>query len=56
MKHCAPIKRLVSLQFQKLYPEIYRQRFPSSGRESSKPKIKPPLLSIKKSKAFGIRN
>lgn len=43
-------------QFQKLYPEIYRRRFPPSERESSKPKIKPPLLSIKKAKAFGIRN
>lgn len=43
-------------QFQKLYPEIYRRRFPSSERESSRPKIKPPLLSIKKNKAFGIRN
>ncbi|XP_035766632.1 DEP domain-containing protein 1A isoform X3 [Neolamprologus brichardi] len=46
-------------QFQKQYPDIYRQRFPSPDRESktdNKPKIKPPLLNIKKTKAFSIRN
>uniref|UniRef100_A0A3Q0T8D3 DEP domain containing 1a n=1 Tax=Amphilophus citrinellus TaxID=61819 RepID=A0A3Q0T8D3_AMPCI len=46
-------------QFQKQYPDIYRRRFPSSDGESktnNKPKIKPPLLNIKKTKAFSIRN
>ncbi|KAM4629299.1 DEP domain-containing protein 1A [Polymixia lowei] len=46
-------------QFQKQYPDIYRRRFPSSDREDKhdyKPKIKPPLLNIKKTKAFSIRN
>ncbi|XP_035508689.1 DEP domain-containing protein 1A [Morone saxatilis] len=43
-------------QFQKQYPDIYRRRFPSSDRENNKPKIKPPLLNIKKTKAFSIRN
>uniref|UniRef100_A0A3B4G059 DEP domain-containing protein 1A-like n=1 Tax=Pundamilia nyererei TaxID=303518 RepID=A0A3B4G059_9CICH len=46
-------------RFQKQYPDIYRQRFPSPDRESktdNKPKIKPPLLNIKKTKAFSIRN
>uniref|UniRef100_A0A3Q3VMG8 DEP domain-containing protein n=1 Tax=Mola mola TaxID=94237 RepID=A0A3Q3VMG8_MOLML len=43
-------------QFQKLYPDIYSRRFPSSARENNKPKIKPPLLNIKKTKAFSIRN
>ncbi|XP_068599761.1 DEP domain-containing protein 1A-like [Brachionichthys hirsutus] len=43
-------------QFQKAYPDIYRSRFPSSEQESSKPKIKPALLSIRKPKALGIRN
>ncbi|KAM6921330.1 DEP domain-containing protein 1A isoform 2-T2 [Xenentodon cancila] len=45
-------------QFQKQYPEIYRQRFPSSDGENKtdKPKIKPPLLSIRKTKTFSIRN
>ncbi|XP_059197818.1 DEP domain-containing protein 1A [Centropristis striata] len=46
-------------QFQKQYPDIYSRRFPSSDREhktDNKPKIKPPLLSIKKTKAFSIRN
>ncbi|KAM4549122.1 DEP domain-containing protein 1A isoform 1-T1 [Odontesthes bonariensis] len=41
-------------QFQKQYPDIYRRRLPSSDRE--KPKIKPPLLTIMKSKTFSIRN
>ncbi|XP_028300908.1 DEP domain-containing protein 1A [Gouania willdenowi] len=40
-------------QFQKQYPDIYRRRFPSSER---KPKIKPPLISLKKTKAFSLRN
>lgn len=46
-------------QFQKQYPDIYRQRFPSPDQESktdNKPKIKPPLLNIRKTKAFSIRN
>ncbi|XP_071396654.1 DEP domain-containing protein 1A-like [Centroberyx affinis] len=46
-------------QFQKQYPDIYSRRFPSSAREDkqdSKPKIKPPLLSIRKTKAFSIRS
>ncbi|XP_041646663.1 DEP domain-containing protein 1A [Cheilinus undulatus] len=42
-------------QFQKQYPDIYSRRCPSSEREN-KPKIKPPLLNIKKTKAFSIRN
>ncbi|XP_023148675.2 DEP domain-containing protein 1A isoform X1 [Amphiprion ocellaris] len=45
-------------QFQKQYPDIYRCRFPSSDKETKtddKPKIKPPLLNIKKTKAFSIR-
>ncbi|XP_014867196.1 PREDICTED: DEP domain-containing protein 1A isoform X2 [Poecilia mexicana] len=44
-------------QFQKQYPDIYSRRFPSCGEQSktdNKPKIKPPLLSIKK--PFSIRN
>ncbi|CAJ1061174.1 DEP domain-containing protein 1A isoform X1 [Xyrichtys novacula] len=43
-------------QFQKQYPDIYNRRCPPSERENSKPKIKPPLLNIKKTKAFSIRN
>ncbi|XP_063746742.1 DEP domain-containing protein 1A isoform X2 [Eleginops maclovinus] len=46
-------------QFQKQYPDIYSRQVPSSGKESKnniKPKIKPPLLTIKKTKAFSIRN
>ncbi|XP_029002979.1 DEP domain-containing protein 1A isoform X2 [Betta splendens] len=42
-------------QFQKQYPDIYSRRFPSTQKDN-KPKIKPPLLSIKKTKAFSIRN
>uniref|UniRef100_A0A3B5LF24 DEP domain containing 1a n=1 Tax=Xiphophorus couchianus TaxID=32473 RepID=A0A3B5LF24_9TELE len=44
-------------QFQRQYPDIYSRRFPSCGQQSktdSKPKIKPPLLNIKKT--FSIRN
>ncbi|XP_032429199.1 DEP domain-containing protein 1A-like [Xiphophorus hellerii] len=44
-------------QFQRQYPDIYSRRFPSCGEQSktdSKPKIKPPLLNIKKT--FSIRN
>ncbi|XP_043985715.1 DEP domain-containing protein 1A isoform X3 [Gambusia affinis] len=44
-------------QFQKQYPDIYSRRFPSCGEQSNtdnKPKIKPPLLSIRKT--FSIRN
>lgn len=46
-------------QFQKQYPDIYSRRFPSSDgedKQGSKPKIKPPLLSIRKTKAFSMRN
>ncbi|XP_037625427.1 DEP domain-containing protein 1A isoform X2 [Sebastes umbrosus] len=46
-------------QFQKQYPDIYSRRFPSSDGENkadNKPKIKPPLLNIMKTKAFSIRN
>ncbi|XP_015255448.1 PREDICTED: DEP domain-containing protein 1A isoform X1 [Cyprinodon variegatus] len=46
-------------QFQKQYPDIYRRRFPSpaeQGKTENKPKIKPPLLNIKKAKTFSIRN
>ncbi|XP_068446089.1 DEP domain-containing protein 1A isoform X1 [Clinocottus analis] len=45
-------------QFQKQYPDIYRRRFPLSGEENKadKPKIKPPLFNIRKTKAFSIRN
>ncbi|XP_026179548.1 DEP domain-containing protein 1A isoform X2 [Mastacembelus armatus] len=46
-------------QFQKQYPDIYSRRFPSSEREDktdNKPKIKPPLLSLKKTKTFSIRS
>ncbi|XP_058495158.1 DEP domain-containing protein 1A isoform X2 [Solea solea] len=46
-------------QFQKQYPDIYSRRFPPSDRENktdNKPKIKPALLNIKKTKAFSIRN
>ncbi|KAM9386283.1 DEP domain-containing protein 1A [Pholidichthys leucotaenia] len=46
-------------QFQKQYPDIYKCRFPPSNVENKtdrKPKIKPPLLNIKKTKAFSIRN
>ncbi|KAL7828648.1 hypothetical protein SRHO_G00322820 [Serrasalmus rhombeus] len=46
--------------FQKEYPDIYSRRFPNTESEvmlfSDKPKIKPPLISIKKTKAFSIRN
>uniref|UniRef100_H3D457 DEP domain containing 1a n=1 Tax=Tetraodon nigroviridis TaxID=99883 RepID=H3D457_TETNG len=42
-------------QFQKLYPDIYSRRFPPS-EQVNKPKIKPPLLSIRKTKVFSIRN
>ncbi|XP_072294072.1 DEP domain-containing protein 1A isoform X1 [Eucyclogobius newberryi] len=41
-------------QFQKQYPDIYSRRVPST--EKNKPKIKPPLLNIKKTKVFSIRN
>ncbi|KAJ7992912.1 hypothetical protein DPEC_G00267000 [Dallia pectoralis] len=48
-------------QFQKLYPNIYARRFPTTESEAQlfeeKPKIKPPMLiTMKKPKAFGIRN
>ncbi|XP_034736563.1 DEP domain-containing protein 1A isoform X2 [Etheostoma cragini] len=43
-------------QFQKQYPDIYCRRLPSSDGTNNKPKIKAPLLNIKKSKAFSIRN
>ncbi|KAF7651198.1 hypothetical protein LDENG_00114290 [Lucifuga dentata] len=45
-------------QFQKQYPDIYSHRFPSERekKQDNKPKIKPPLLSIRKAKASSIRN
>ncbi|KAI1891964.1 hypothetical protein AGOR_G00149130, partial [Albula goreensis] len=48
-------------QFQKQYPDIYTRRFPTTESEAQlfmdKPKIKPPMLiSMKKTKAFSIRN
>ncbi|XP_074525328.1 DEP domain-containing protein 1A isoform X2 [Halichoeres trimaculatus] len=43
-------------QFQKQYPDIYDRRCPPSDSENNKPKIKPPLLNIRKTKAFSIRN
>uniref|UniRef100_A0A3B3ZGL4 DEP domain-containing protein n=1 Tax=Periophthalmus magnuspinnatus TaxID=409849 RepID=A0A3B3ZGL4_9GOBI len=42
-------------QFQKQYPDIYSRRVPATDQKN-KPKIKPPLLSIKKTKVFSIRN
>ncbi|XP_049581239.1 DEP domain-containing protein 1A isoform X5 [Syngnathus scovelli] len=45
-------------QFQKQYPDIYVQRFPSTekaNKRESKPKIKAPLL-IRKTKTFSIRS
>ncbi|XP_054645340.1 DEP domain-containing protein 1A [Dunckerocampus dactyliophorus] len=46
-------------QFQKQYPDIYSQQFPSTekaNKTDNKPKIKAPLLNIKKTKSFSIRN
>ncbi|KAM7409264.1 hypothetical protein PAMA_000965 [Pampus argenteus] len=45
-------------QFQKQYPDIYSRRVGSDRDDNTdnKPKIKPPLLNIKKTKAFSIRN
>ncbi|CDQ62198.1 unnamed protein product [Oncorhynchus mykiss] len=48
-------------QFQRQYTDIYARRFPTTASEAQlfedKPKIKPPMLiSMKKPKAFGIRN
>ncbi|XP_058887829.1 DEP domain-containing protein 1A-like isoform X2 [Acipenser ruthenus] len=48
-------------QFQKEYPEIYHNRFPTTEREAQlfvdKPKIKPPMLiAMKKPKILGMRN
>ncbi|XP_041695295.1 DEP domain-containing protein 1A isoform X1 [Coregonus clupeaformis] len=48
-------------QFQRQYTDIYARRFPTTESEAQlfedKPKIKPPMLiSMKKPKAFGIRN
>ncbi|XP_055020811.1 DEP domain-containing protein 1A isoform X2 [Boleophthalmus pectinirostris] len=42
-------------QFQKQYPDIYNRRVPATDQKN-KPKIKPPLLNIKKTKVFSIRN
>ncbi|XP_019740157.1 DEP domain-containing protein 1A isoform X1 [Hippocampus comes] len=45
-------------QFQKQYPDIYSQRYPSTEKASktnNKPKMKAPLL-IRKTKAFSIRS
>lgn len=38
-------------QFQKQYPDIYSRRVPAAAQER-KPKIKPPLLNIRKTKVF----
>lgn len=43
-------------QFRKQYPDIYSRRVPAAARDDKKPKIKPPLLTIRKTKAFSIRN
>uniref|UniRef100_A0A8C6TBV0 DEP domain containing 1a n=1 Tax=Neogobius melanostomus TaxID=47308 RepID=A0A8C6TBV0_9GOBI len=43
---CKKLKR-----FQKQYPDIYSRRVPSTAQER-KPKIKPPLLNIRKTKVF----
>ncbi|XP_068581102.1 DEP domain-containing protein 1A [Cebidichthys violaceus] len=44
-------------QFQKQYPDIYSRRLPSDrDTKTDKPKIKPPLFTIRKTKAFSIRN
>nr|XP_061831524.1 DEP domain-containing protein 1A isoform X1 [Nerophis lumbriciformis] len=46
-------------QFQKQYPDIYAQRFPpreKASKTDNMPKIKAPLLSIRKTKVFSIRN
>ncbi|XP_035996709.1 DEP domain-containing protein 1A isoform X2 [Fundulus heteroclitus] len=46
-------------QFQKQYPDIYRRRFPPAAAQSkadNKPKIKPPLLNIRRNKTFSIRS
>ncbi|XP_035503720.2 DEP domain-containing protein 1A isoform X1 [Scophthalmus maximus] len=44
-------------QFQKQYPDIYSRRCPDGeSKRDNKPKIKPALLNIKKTKAFSIRN
>ncbi|XP_056133242.1 DEP domain-containing protein 1A [Lampris incognitus] len=46
-------------QFQKQYPDIYRRRFPPADgedKQDSKPKIKPALLNLKKTRAFSIRS
>ncbi|XP_041125770.1 DEP domain-containing protein 1A isoform X1 [Polyodon spathula] len=48
-------------QFQKEYPEIYHNRFPTTESEAQlfvdKPKIKPPMLiAMKKPKILGMRN
>ncbi|KAK7889840.1 hypothetical protein WMY93_025400 [Mugilogobius chulae] len=42
-------------QFQKQYPDIYSRHVPPADQKN-KPKIKPPLLNIKKTKVFSIRN
>uniref|UniRef100_A0AAV2KUD2 DEP domain-containing protein n=1 Tax=Knipowitschia caucasica TaxID=637954 RepID=A0AAV2KUD2_KNICA len=42
-------------QFQKQYPDIYSRRVPPTALKN-KPKIKPALLNIKKTKVFSIRN
>ena len=52
---CGPVFSWL-VQFRKQYPDIYSRRVPASDREEKKPKIKPPLLTIRRSKAFGIRN
>ncbi|XP_042321964.1 DEP domain-containing protein 1A isoform X5 [Sceloporus undulatus] len=47
-------------QFQKEYPQIYRDRFPTTESEAilfeDKPKIKQPMLSLRKPKFRTLRN
>ncbi|XP_020650940.3 DEP domain-containing protein 1A isoform X2 [Pogona vitticeps] len=47
-------------QFQKEYPQIYRNRFPNTESEAilfeDKPKIKQPMLSLRKPKFRTLRN
>ncbi|XP_015744469.1 DEP domain-containing protein 1A isoform X1 [Python bivittatus] len=47
-------------QFQKEYPQIYQNRFPTSESEAilfdDKPTIKQPMLSLRKSKYFSMKS
>ncbi|KAK0154628.1 DEP domain-containing protein 1A [Merluccius polli] len=50
-------RQISSVEFeQQRYPDIYSRRVPASDRDEKKPKIKPPLLTTRKTKAFSIRN